>query len=306
MIKYLRHMVVFAHVVEGQGISAAAEKLNVSKSVVSQQINALEQELGVSLMNRNTRSQVLTDAGEAFYEHCRKISQVATSAWETARESQQLAKGSIRISAPNALVEPIVAPAISRLVGQHEDIIPTLLCNDNRVHLIEENIDLAIRVGGMPSSDYKQRKLGSFSDLLCASPGYLEQRGITQQWLSKQGRSAIAVNYVANSWQGNHIKHRLTHRKSGKSLLLNFRANRMCNSLPAVIEMARAGCGLAFIPDFIFNRYERTKQLTAVMPDYRCESATIYAVHAYGSNVPTLVRLAIETIGKQVAEVIHS
>lgn len=302
MIKYIRHMVVFARVVETGSVSAAADKLGISKSVVSQQLKALERALGASLLNRSTRSQVLTDVGRAFYTQCRQIDEMASSAWGIARERQQLAMGAIHISAPSALIEPFVAPALGELVKQNEGIVPTLLSNDNRVNLIEDNIDLAIRVGEMPSSTYKQRKLGSFRDVLCASAGYLKKRAITPSWLYRQRGGNVDVNYVANNWQGVHIKHRLTHKKSRKAIRLGFTANRFCNSLPAVVEMVRAGCGFAFIPDFVFNRYKQSAGLVEVMPDYLCDSAVIYAVHAYSGGPPTLVTLAIEAIKKRIIE----
>jgi DNA-binding transcriptional LysR family regulator len=187
-------------------------------------------------------------------------------------------------------------------VEKNEGINPTLLGIDCRVNLIKEEIDLAIRIGEMPSSDYKQRKLGSFRDVLCASPGYLEKHGITQAKLLKQQSKAIDVNYIANSWQGAHIKHALSHKKNGKLAKLVFAANRMSNSLPAVISMTKAGCGLAFLPDFIFNRYKCSNELTEVMPDYLCELASVYAVHAYASTPPTLVRLVIEAIKNMMSE----
>lgn len=301
MNKYVRHMLVFSHVVEAGSVSAAAARLKLTKSVISQQLKTLEQELGVALLNRNTRSQVLTSAGQDFYEQCQQINQIITQAWHSARESQKLALGALRISAPNALIEPFVAPALGRLVEQNEGITPTLLSDDTRAHLIKDEIDLAIRVGKMQSSEFRQRKLGSFRDVLCASPAYLEKHRISQDWLLEHQGKRVDVNYVANSWQGTHIKHKLTHHTTGKSLRLIFTANRLCNSLPAVVELCRAGCGFAYIPDFVFRRHEKTGELVNVMPDYLCDAATIYAVHAFGSGAPTLVQLTIDAIRDRIA-----
>lgn len=306
MNKYVRHMLVFSHVVEAGSVSAAAARLKLSKSVISQQLKALEQELGVSLLNRNTRSQVLTSAGQDFYEQCQKINGIITDAWGSARESQKLALGTIRVSAPNALIEPFVAPALGRLVEHNDGITPTLLSDDNRAHLIRDEIDLAIRVGKMQSSEFKQRKLGSFRDVLCASPGYLDKHDITPKWLLEHQGKRVDVNYVANSWQGSHIKHKLTQVESGKSIKLIFNPNRLCNSLPAVVQMCRAGCGFAYIPDFVFNRYQDTQELVSVLPGYVCDSASIYAVHAYSGTPPTLVRLAIDAIRDTITEVMES
>ncbi|MFA6051417.1 MAG: LysR family transcriptional regulator [Methylobacter sp.] len=298
MIKYMRHMVIFSHIVETGGISAAATELKLSKSVISQQLKSLEHELGVSLLNRSTRQQVLTPAGQSFYQQCKQVNEIALQAWDNAREAQQLALGSIRISAPNALMEPIVAPAIGGLVERHEGITPTLISDDCRVDLIKDKIDLAIRVGGMPSSDYKQRKLGSFKDVLCASPGYIEKHNITSQLLSGGNAKYPEFNYVSNSWQGAHIQHTFSHKITKEPLKLSFTANRLCNSLPAVIAMAKAGSGLALIPDFVLNKHRQN--LIAVLPDFESEAVPIYAVYAFANTPPTLVRLSIEAIKQEI------
>jgi len=295
MIKYMRHMVTFSHIVETGGISAAAKKLKLSKSVISQQLKALEHELGISLLNRNTRQQVLTPAGQAFYKQCKQINEIAQQAWEDARETQQLALGSICISAPNALMEPIVAPAMGQLIRRHPGITPTLLSNDCRADLIKDKIDLAIRVGKMPSSDYKQRNLGGFKDVLCATPDYINNNDISSQLLSGNSK----FNYVSNSWQGAHIKHTLFHKTTKQSIQLSFTANRLCNSLPAVVAMAKAGSGLALLPDFVLNKHNQ--ELTEVLPDFECKAVPIFAVHAFANSTPTLVRLSIEAIKQEIA-----
>jgi DNA-binding transcriptional LysR family regulator len=295
MIKYMRHMVIFSHIVEMGGISAAAIQLKLSKSVISQQLKSLENELGVSLLNRSTRQQVLTPAGQLFYKQCKQVNEIALQAWENAREAQQLALGSIRINAPNALMEPIVAPAIGGLVERHEGITPTLISDDRRVDLIKDEIDLAIRVGEMPSCDYKQRKLGYFKDVLCAAPHYVEKHNITSQLLSG---SYPKLNYVSNSWQGVRIQHTLLHKITKEPIKLSFTANRSCNSLPVVITMVKAGSGLALIPDFVFNRHRPS--LTEVLPDFECKAVPIFAVHAFANTPPTVVRLAIEAIKLEI------
>lgn len=304
MIKYMRHMVIFSHIVETGGISAAATKLRLSKSVISQQLKSLEHELGVSLLNRSTRQQVLTPAGQSFYKHCKQVNEIALQAWENAREAQQLALGSIRINAPNALMEPIVAPAIGGLVERHEGITPTLISDDCRVDLIKDEIDLAIRVGEMPSCDYKQRKLGYFKDVLCAAPSYIEKHNITSQLLSGNNAKHPEFNYVSNSWQGIHIQHTLSHKITKEPIKLFFTANRLCNSLPAVIAMAKAGSGLALIPDFVFNKHRQG--LIEVLPDFECKAVPIFAVHAFANTPPTLVRLSIEAISQEIANCMNN
>ena len=218
--------------------------------------------------------------------------------------SHGLAVGDISVCSPNALIEPIVAPALGLLVAKNEGITPTLSGNDKQVDLIEKGIHVAIRVGKMPNSEYKQRKLGEFRDVLCASPDYLQRHGIDQDALLNQAGKKIKGNYIANSWQGSQISHRFTRRGGEQQVVLNFSANRMCNSLPGVVELARAGCGFAYIPNFIFNDYKKNNELVEVMPDYLAESAPVYAVHAFSGKVPALVRMTIDAVKQQLERVI--
>ena len=184
MIDYLRPMAIFCKVVDCGSISGAAKELNLSKSVVSQHLKSLEQALGVQLLNRTTRRQVLTPAGRDFYQQCTRVQNISQQAWDDARQAQQQAVGSVSISAPHALIEQVVAPAIGALVAEHGRISPRLNADDQRVNLIGDDIDLAIRVGRMPSSDYMQRKLGQFREVLCASPSYLATKKLSLETLA--------------------------------------------------------------------------------------------------------------------------
>ena len=165
----LRQMSVFAHIVEAGSITAAAESLQLSKSVVSQHLKSLETDIGVALLKRTTRRQTLTTAGEKFYEQCRKLNDVANSAWTEAQDSLREPQGKVRITAPNALMGALVAPAIGELLSRYPKLEPELISSDSQLNLFEDNIDLAIRVGRSPQSNVKQRRIGEFRDVLCMS-----------------------------------------------------------------------------------------------------------------------------------------
>ena len=123
----LRQMSIFAHIVEQGSVSAAANKLELSKSVLSQHLKALEQELGVVLIKRTTRRQMLTTAGEAFYQSCRDINNIASLAWEHAQEFQLEPIGRFRISAPTALMDILVTPVVAKLMKRYPKLKPELI-----------------------------------------------------------------------------------------------------------------------------------------------------------------------------------
>ncbi|MBE9030146.1 LysR family transcriptional regulator [filamentous cyanobacterium LEGE 11480] len=293
-------MVIFARVVECGSISATAIALDLSKSVVSQHLKSLEQELGVILLNRTTRRQVLTPAGRDFYEQCLRLNSITQQAWDAARETQQLPMGLVSISVPHALIGPIVAPAIGALTAQYERITPTILANDQRINLIEENIDLAIRVGETGVSGDRQVRLGQFRDVLCASPQYIAQHQLTSAVLIDSPERCLQCDYIANDWQGTQITHHAWHKTTRQLITLEFVGNRFVDSLPTVLAMAKAGAGLALIPDFVFNMCQQQRTLANVLPEYEFVRLPVHARHAFGKQPPTVVRLCIEAIKQQI------
>lgn len=316
-MKYLNNMAIFTLVVERGSISAAAEELSLSKSVVSQHLKNLEVELGVTLLQRTTRRQVLTPAGEGFFQRCQQITQLATEAWDEARESLTSPKGKISITAPHALISPIVAPAIGQLVAQYPDIHPTLTINDQRLDLIQHGIDLAIRVGESADSNYRQRKIGQFRDVLCASPHYIQRylsdnKGsslpVDSTEVSTEASKVIEISntlpYVMNRWQGHKIRHQMTHTAGDKALDLSFNASCETDSIAGALALIEAGAGLGLIPDFIFQKYQKDNRLVSVLPDYHLPSIPVYAVHAYSQQAPMLVRICMDAVEKELQQVI--
>ena len=188
-------MMIFAHIVEAGTISAAGEQLSLSKSVISQNLKQLEQSLGVVLLKRTTRKLVLTDAGARFYNECKAINTIADNAWEQAQTYLAVPKGRIRITAPNALMETLVAPVIARLMKKHPELKPELISADEQLDFMAHDIDLAIRVGRSSDSNLTQKRIGAFKDVLCGAAEFENQRIDT-------------VPYIANVWQGKKIEHR--------------------------------------------------------------------------------------------------
>ncbi len=290
MINYLRHMTLFCRIVECGSISSAADSLEMSKSVLSQHLKALEQALDVMLLRRTTRRQVLTPAGKAFYQRCVQMNECAEQAWQGARETKLVPVGPIKISAPNAFIDTIVAPVIGELTARYSDIRPHLVADDQRLDLLEHEIDLAIRVGELPSSGYRQRRIGSFCDVLCASPDFISKN---QSPLT----TSTTLDYIANGWQGSKISHLLQHKKTKEAIELDFVASRFANSLQAVLAMAKAGAGIALVPDFIFRQYQQSGELTELLPDYQSPSIPVYTLHAYDTQPPLLIKVCAEAIG---------
>ncbi|WP_394152395.1 LysR family transcriptional regulator [Vibrio maritimus] len=273
----LRLMSVFVQVVESGSISKAADKLDVSKSVVSTALKQLEQELDTTLLKRTTRKQTLTSAGERFYAKCAQMSAIAESAWIEASASLQEPKGRLTVTAPHALMKSIVLPSLTAKFKGHPQVSLNLIADDKHVDLIQDDIDLAIRIGSSKNSNLKQRKLGEFVDLLCSA--------------DTNNIDVRASPYIAQHWQSEPITHELEF--NGRSETINFPISHRANTVFDVVSLIETGLGIGLVPDFILNEH---KSVTAISDARPTKVNSIYVLHPYQAHVPLVVTLAIEAI----------
>ena len=285
----LRQMSVFAHIVDTGSITAAAEALAVSKSVVSQHLKSLEENLGVVLLKRTTRRQTLTGAGELFYQQCKMINQIANDAWLEAEQTKKIPQGRVRITAPNALMETLVAPAIGQLLLQYPELKPELISHDHHLNLADEDIDLAIRVGQSPSSNLKQQRIGEFRDVLVGTRPLVE------------GKDWQALPYIANSWQNRAIVHEfVTAAKT--SWQYQAKAHCTTNSFHTCLALIQSGSGIGIVPDFYFMKNNR--ELIEVFNGQKLPLNSIYGLHPFEHKMPLNVQVCFDAIRHQLARVI--
>lgn len=286
-MKKSHHMFVFAHIVEAGSITGAAVSLQLSKSVVSQHLKALEQELGVLLIKRSTRKHTLTTAGSDFYQSCKEINELTDMAWQRAQESIEAPKGLVKITAPNALMDSVIAPAIGKLLKQYPQLEPQLISGDAHLNLMSDNIDLAIRVGRSQASNIKQRRIGGFRDVLCGSPILLAKEEIDN------------TIYIANTWQGKHINHQLSDSNGNT---FDYVATAQCstNSFYACLALIKEGAGIGLLPDFQFNTV--TPALGEVFPGMELPMNQVFALYPYDTYLPLGVKVCIEAIENNLSK----
>ena len=180
-------------------MSAAARRLGMSPSAVSQTIRALEQHGGVTLLHRSTRKLALTEAGERYYPHCQRMLEAARAAAQSLQQARDAPTGELRVSAPVGFANHI-APALAPLLAEAPQLRLRLLVDDAMIDLIDARIDVAIRIGRLADSSWVARRLCDFDTILCASPDYLARAGMpatpqqlpAHQWLAfgRERRSA--------------------------------------------------------------------------------------------------------------------
>jgi DNA-binding transcriptional LysR family regulator len=275
----LRQMTIFTHIVEAGSVSAAADKLNISKSAVSQHLKTLENELGIVLMKRTTRRQTLTDFGENFYLKCRELNEIVDSAWIMASEYQLEPQGRLRITAPHALMDSLVVPVIGDLMKLYPRLKPELISDDRHLDLMAHDIDIAIRVGSSPDSRLKQKRIGQFRDVLC---GLAEQRA-----------ELIELPYIANIWQPEKIEHHF-HGADDQKIVYAKHASCVTNSIHTCHAMIKSGIGVGIIPDFYLSNIK--SNLINMRPEYTLPINTVYTLTPYASKVPSIVSQCIDDL----------
>ncbi|MCL6270634.1 LysR substrate-binding domain-containing protein [Sansalvadorimonas sp. 2012CJ34-2] len=284
----LRYMSVFAHIVEAGSITAAADALDLSKSVISQHLKALEQELGLQLLKRTTRKQVLTPEGKTFYQQCRHLNGLVDQAWEQVQSCQNTPQGHIRITASDAMMSYIVAPAISQMLKQYPLLKPELISSDSHLNIMTAGIDLAIRVGQSKDASLKQRRIGSFRDVLCGHQQIVENGEVNE------------AGYIANHWQSKEILHELKHSEMGDHKIFATTPSCRADSFHTCLTLIQSGAGIGLIPDFVISQTKN--QLQPVFPDYQLKPNPVYALHPYDQLVSVNVKVCLQAIENQLAK----
>ncbi|MGF6231495.1 DNA-binding transcriptional LysR family regulator [Inquilinus ginsengisoli] len=290
----LNDVQVFARVVEAGSFTAAARLLGMPKTTVSRRIAALERAVGVRLLQRTTRSLSLTDAGRLYYEQSSQALRLIEEANLRLAEARAEPSGTIRISAPVGFGAHFLTAMVFDFLAAHPKTRVELRLTDDRLNLVENGIDLAFRTGVLPDSTLIARRLGSTHRILCASPDYLERRGVPAMPadLARHdcviaGPSAAGAAWVLEGPEG-----RETVAVSGR-----FAANEM----QAVFAGAVAGYGIAQLPFGIAGAAVSDGRLRHVLPEHEMPGSSLHAVYPSGQHLSPLVRAFIELVAARVS-----
>ena len=292
MLDALRGLVVFAHVAETKSFTHAAERLGVTKSAVSKQIAQLETELGVQLLVRTTRKLVLTEVGERVYASCARIPGDVEAAREAAQAHSSLVAGPLRVTAPAELGRTYLMPILADFLARHEGASVELLLSDTFVDLVDDRIDVALRVGGREDVSLVTRKVARVELMVLASPGYLERRGAP-----RTPRELIEHEWIIH---GPGLASRpLVLHKGTRRVSVRMRGRLQDNDGPAGVAAACAGHGLIVAPDFEVAEHVHRGLLVRVLPSYHLEEASLHLVFPPRRHVLGKVRALSDLIAER-------
>jgi len=280
----------FVEVADAGGVSPAARRLGVSKSIVSRRLSRLEAELGVQLLARTTRGAALTEAGAMFRDYAARACAEIDGARETISPAGEL-RGRLRVAAPLTFGPTHLAPVLAEMARRHPQLHVHTCYSDRFVDLIAEGYDCAIRIGYLQDSELIARRVGPLYGKLVASPDYIKAHGAP---LSPENVVAHeALMQGTEAWQFMDGDKIITVRPRGR-----FKAD----NATALAAAALAGLGIAWLPDGIVHAHLATGALIPVMTDYPPPLAGIYVVRPPGQHparkIRVLTDLLIECFGE--------
>jgi DNA-binding transcriptional LysR family regulator len=285
----LKRMAIFAEVVAKGSLTAAARQLGMTPSAVSQHLRQLEASLGLALLHRSTRRLTLTEAGERYHTGCAAMVVAARSAEQALVRLRDEPEGELRLTAPVGFGS-LLAAALAPLRG-HPKLTLHLLLDDALIDLIEERVDIALRVGMLADSSLVARKLGSMTRQLCASPAYLAERGwpahpqdlLQHDWLASRPQTAGVEMLDLTGPEGERQTLRLEPRVQASQV-----------SALHALYLAGWGIGMAVSED------DRTAladgRLLPILPGWRMTDLPVYAVTPRRGDQPAKVRHTLDLL----------
>ena len=252
-------MSVFAAIVDGGSLSAAGRRLNLPLATVSRKLADLEAHLKTRLITRSTRRLELTDAGREYLEACRRILEQVDEAERTAAGAYAHVQGQLVVAAPIVFGRLHMVPVVAAFLEAHAEVDIQLRLGDRNVHLIEEHIDVALRIGALPDSGLVATQVGSVRRVVCASPGYLQRFGTPATTADLAGHRCISFNGLdaADAWAFTG--------PGGEKRLVPVQPRLTVSTADAAIAAASLGLGLTRVLSYQVADAERDGRLVRVL-----------------------------------------
>jgi DNA-binding transcriptional LysR family regulator len=288
-------MAVFAKVVESASFAAAARHFDISPAMVTKHIRRLEERLGVRLLNRTTRRVSATEVGQNYYERCLRILSEVEDAERAASDLQAAPRGLLRVTTSVSFGSHQLAPAIADYLVAYPDVSVDLILEHDYVDLVEERIDLAIRLGQLSDSSLIAKKLYAVEMVLCASPGYLAANGTPQQPRDLVKHNCLIYTYAARgTWT-------FTDQKNGNAELIRISGRLLANSGDALLAFALKDTGIVLAPDYLVADELGAGRLIRLLPGYATQETPVYAVYPHSRCLSAKTRTFIDFLAARFA-----
>jgi DNA-binding transcriptional LysR family regulator len=286
---------LFVRVVESGNFSAVAREIGIGQPAVSKHIAALEAHLGTQLMRRTSRSMTLTDAGQTFYEAAVRLVGEFEAAESLIGRGQSTPSGLVRVTVSPVFGRLYITPRLSEFFARYPDISIELSASERQLNLVEDGIDVGIRLGGLDDSSMIARKLASTPIVTVATPAYLEARGVPAipAELDHHACVIFTLRGEPHNWIYRGQQRMIEHRPNG-----HFRSGDGEQIRAAVL----ADLGLAQVPAWLLAPEISSGAVRVVLRDHEPDAFAISAVHPAGRRLPTKVRVFIDFVADALAK----
>lgn len=273
----------FVSVAEHESFTQAAKALDISTAQVSRQISALEKRLSIKLFYRTTRKVSLTEEGRIYYQHCRSVLDGLDAAERAITNLQTKPQGRIKLTAPVTYGEQHILPLVNDFAAQHQEVEVTANLSNQKIDLVEEGYDLAIRLGKLSDSTMMAKKLGTRTNYVCAAPAYLEKHGVPHSLSELNKHSCLQGNL--DYWH---------FIDNGKERNIRVRGRLRYNSGYSLVDAALKGLGIVQLPDYYVQPHLESGALVTLLDNYREPDEGIWALYPQNRHLSPKIRLLVD------------
>ena len=300
----LNDMMVFLAVVETGSFTLAADRLGIPKANVSRKVSRLEQNLEVTLLERSTRSQHLTEAGRRYLQHCKRIHEELDLATASVCELFHSYTGELKIGASVATGQQILRPAMGKFMHQYPELKIQLNLVNRRVDFIEEGFDVVIRIGQLKDSMLIAKKLGSVSRGVFASPAYLAKNGKPEEVEQLTTHQLLIMNPISNRVNKNLTLNLLS--KTGDLFSLDCQPRLLVDDFVMLKQAIVDGLGIAVLPDYMSREEVASGKLVKILPDWGMAQVDVFALYPkHRAKIPK-VKAFLDFVSELYGEALKS
>jgi DNA-binding transcriptional LysR family regulator len=291
----LKAMQVFTEVVKKGGFTAAATHLNITRVKATRYVSALEEWLGTRLLQRSTRSVSPTEAGLTFFSHCQQMLDIENDIFAVLSERNTSPKGQLRITSSISFGQYHLASAISAYLKIYPDVSINMMMGDHPVNLIEERVDLAIRISGELDPSLVARRLAPCLSIVCASPEYLRTYGTPESPVDLAQHNCLSYsNFGESIWR--------FQQPMSDEISVSVTGNLSANEAGVLTKATLSGTGIALLPSYLVGPYIHSGDLVPLLVDWLPPELTIWGVYLSRKHVPASLRTLLDFLVERFKE----
>ncbi|MFT4975752.1 MAG: DNA-binding transcriptional LysR family regulator [Myxococcota bacterium] len=295
----LNQLRVFVEVVRQGGFSAAARVLDMPRSTVSRWVQELEKRLGVRLLQRTTRSVQLTELGEGYYQRGLRAVELAGQAHDWVQSHAETPQGTLRISTFQLFAGTLLGPVVVAYLEQHPGMSVQVVISERNINLVDEHIDLAVRIGTLTDSSLVARKLAHMDGWMVASPGYLASHGSPAHPSELSGHSNMIYGHSRDTVT-------LPFDNGHEQLEVPLPSRCVANSIELVRKVTLGGLGIGVLPPLLLHEDLAAGRLVRVLPGWSIGSVPMYVAYPSRNHLAQKVRAFVDLLVAQItSDAVH-